>query len=201
MLTNMTDMSVESLPSTPLAVNHSPRTENRLKNAWANASRDAVRYNELYETYLNMYNSYEQKEISQISDETRDRAQAHAWLTIFAESGNLFVKRISKPGRWYHDVSIRDYEGNEIAYTRGFVTGMDVALGKWDRKYVRWTEKVGENKSRIRLMTDTILPDLLVFQRADGTPLDLGWTDDYFDFFDITLDDDAIEDDFEQLDP
>ena len=50
-------------------------------------------------------------------------------------------------------------------------------------------------------MTDTILPDLLVFQRADGTPLDLGWNDDYFDFFDITLDDDAIEDDFEQLDP
>jgi hypothetical protein len=65
----MTDDMTESLPSTPLAVNHSPRSQNWLKNAWTIASRDAVRYNELYDFYLQMYTSEQKEEIN----ETRDR--------------------------------------------------------------------------------------------------------------------------------
>ena len=51
----MTDDMTESLPSTPLAVNHSPRSQNWLKNAWTIASRDAVRYNELYDMLEGSY--------------------------------------------------------------------------------------------------------------------------------------------------
>lgn len=196
MLTNMTDMSVESLPSTPLAVNHSPRTQNWMKNAWTIASRDAVRYKELYDFYLQMYTS--EQETSEIKNETRDRAQVHSWLTIFAETGRLFVKRNSRPGNWNHNISILDNYGNVIATTGGFITGIDVLLGRWDHEFVRWTEKVDDEHSRIRLMTETHFPDIPVFQRADGTRLDLGWNDDYFECFDILLHNDAIEDDFDE---
>lgn len=184
----------DSLPSTPVAVNHSPRSQNWLKNAWSIASRDAVRYNELYDFYLQMYISEQNEE----TDEIRDRAQVHSWLTIFAETGRLFVKRNSHRGSWNHSVSILDGDGNVIATTGGFITGVDVLLGRWDHEFVRWTEKVDDEHSRIRLMTDTRLPDIPVFQRADGTRVDLGWNDDYFECFDILLRNDAIEDDFEE---
>jgi hypothetical protein len=138
-----------------------------------------------------MYNT-EQETI-----ENQDRSQVHSWLTIFAETGRLIVQRNSRPGRWNHNISILDGDGNVIASTCGFVTGVDVLLGKWDQEFVRWTQKVDDDHSRIRLMTSTILPDIPVFQRADGTRVDLGWNDDYFECFDVVLHNDAIEDNFE----
>lgn len=193
----MTDSTPSTTPSTPLAVNHTPHTQIWMKNAWANASRDAVRYKELYDFYLQLYASEQKKDISEMGEETRDRAQVHAWLTIFAETGRLFVVRNSRRGSWYHRVSILDDDGNVVASTGGFVTDVDVLLGKWDQIYVRWTEKVNDDYSRINLMTSTILPDIPAFQRADGKRVDLGWNDDYFECFDVVLHNDAIEDHFD----
>lgn len=189
------NMTESPIASTPIAVNNTPRTQVRLDNAWANASREITRYNELYDFYLNKYS--ENKNNHEIDDETRDWAQVHSWLVLFAETGRLFVKRNSRRGRWNHFVSILDYDGNVIAETCGFITGVDVA-----QEYVRWTEKVGDDNSLIRLMiSSTHFPDIAEFQRADGSSVNLGWNEDYFHCFDVILHNDAIEDNFDDINP
>lgn len=182
--------------TTTFTVNHSPRTKERIKN-------DSLRYDELYDFYIKMYASEQKKDTDKIGDETRDRAQVHAWLTIFAETGRLFVKRTSRRGRWNHTVYILDYNGHLIGVTCGFITAKDVALRRWDHKYVRWTEKVDEHHSCINLMTATHLPEIPFFQRADGKQVYLGWNNDHndhndrFECFDIILHNKAIEDNFD----
>ena len=155
-------------------------------------------WNTLYQRYLaeidpETFSDYNTEE-NQIN-----YAKIHATLQYLADHDQLDVYRHSGNGRWYHSVTILDQHGQHAAETSGFVTGVDVALGKWDKMYVEKTETVDDDHIRIHLMIGN-LPDRAEFKN-EGEELSLGVNDDYFWGFDIVIRNEYVEDEFISTEP
>ena len=147
---------------------------------------DYTRWNELHQEYLakidpSHLSRYYTKENAE------NNAKLHATLQYLAEKGQLSVERHSGPEEWYHSTDICLPNGTKCANTVGFVTDMDVHLGKWDKQFVEYTKDVDENHIRIHLMIGTYHPELPEFRGKNLDHLDLGMNDDYFDGFDIVI--------------
>ena len=85
-----------------------------------------------------------------------------------------------------------------MAWTCGYILDIDVLLGKWDEKYVKWSERVDDDHTKIHLMISDSPP-------KDGTipeleNVDLGFNDnDHYYGFDVVMHNDDIEDDLNKL--
>ena len=127
-----------------------------------------------------------------------DYDRVHTFLQDMATQRRIKVLRTSRKDirNWSHDVSFHDADGKEKARTCGYILDIDVLLGKWDEKYVKWSERVDDNHTKIHLMISDSPPN-------DGTVpelenVDLGFNDnDHYYGFDIVMHNDDIEDDFE----
>jgi hypothetical protein len=127
-----------------------------------------------------------------------DYDRVHTFLQNMATQRRIKVLRTSRAdiGNWSHDVSFLDADGEQMAWTCGYILDIDVALGKWDEKYVKWSERVDDKHTKIHLMISVSPP-------RDGTVpelerVDLGFNgNDHYYGFDVVMHNDDIEDDFE----
>jgi hypothetical protein len=81
-----------------------------------------------------------------------------------------------------------------MARTCGYVLDIDVWLGKWDEKYVRWSERVDDERTKIHLMISDSPPE----EVPELENVDLGFNDNghYYGFY-VVMHNDDITDDFE----
>jgi len=129
-------------------------------------------------------------------ENAKNSAKVHATLQYLAEKGQLDVYRHSGDGEWYHSTDILLSNGELCTNTEGYLTDVDVLLGKWDKLYVEHTEPVDEEHIRICLMISYNLPDLPEFCDEKGEELDLGMNDDYFQGFNIVIHKSFVTDNF-----
>ena len=124
---------------------------------------------------------------------TPDAKQFHIFLKELISQRRVRVRRVSIRGTWYHLVSFLDTEGNLVAESCGSINNMDVLLGKWDELFVRWSEKVDDHHTRIRLMTYDKLPD----EFPEFKDANLGFNDnDHFHAWDVVMNNEDITDEF-----
>jgi hypothetical protein len=125
-----------------------------------------------------------------------DYDRVHTFLQDMATQRRLKVIRTSRKDilNWSHDVSFLDADGKEIAWTCGYIVDIDVYLGKWDEKYVKWSERVDDVHTKIHLMISDSPPKEI----PELANVDLGFNDnDHYYGFDVVMHNDDIEDDFE----
>jgi len=130
-------------------------------------------------------------------EDGKDYDRVHAWIQNEANEGRIRVYRVSNFKReglqHFHYVEFLNDEGEVLEESVGYVTGLDVHLGKWHVKYVKWSELWDDRHTKIRLMISDSLPDFPIFKNVN-----LGFNDDdHFRFFEIILHNDAIYDEFE----
>ncbi len=125
-----------------------------------------------------------------------DYKRVLTFLQDMATRRRIKVLRTSRMDiyNWSHDVSFLDADGKEMAWTCGYILDIDVFLGKWDEKYVKWSERVDDDHTKIHLMiSDSPPKEVPELRNAD-----LGFNDnDHYYGFDVVMHNDDIEDDFE----
>ncbi len=125
-----------------------------------------------------------------------DYARVHAFLQDMATQRRIKVIRTSRRdiSNWSHDVRFLDADGKEMAWTCGYIVDIDVVLGKWDEEYVKWSERVDDDHTKIHLMIGDSPPkEVPELENAD-----LGFNDnEHYYGFDVVMHNDDIEDDFE----
>ena len=125
-----------------------------------------------------------------------DYDRVHTFLQDMATQRRIQVVRTSRGdiNNWSHYVTFLDTGGNEIAHTCGCIFSIDVHLGKWDEKYVKWSERVDDEHTKIHLMISDRPPrEIPEFKNVD-----LGFNDnEHYYGFDVVMHNDDIEDDFE----
>ena len=125
-----------------------------------------------------------------------DYDRVHTFLQDMATQRRIKVIRTSRKDicNWSHDVSFLDADGKEMAWTCGYIVDHDVFLGKWDEKYVKWSERVDDDHTKIHLMISDSPPKEI----PELANVDLGFNDnDHYYGFDVVMHNDDIEDDFE----
>ena len=128
--------------------------------------------------------------------EGQDYNRVHTFLQELATQRRVQVLRTSRWDihNWSHYVTFLDTDGNEIAHTRGYIFSIDVRLGKWDEKYVKWSERVDDDHTKIHLMISDRPPQEI----PEFKNVDLGFNDnEHYYGFDIVMHNDDITDDFE----
>jgi hypothetical protein len=126
-----------------------------------------------------------------------DYERIEAWLQAEATARRIKVYRVSNHNRQesichFHAVEFWK-EGEFLEESVGYIVGVDVALGKWHEKYVKWSEKVDEEHTKIRMMLSDRLPSFSVFEGAN-----LGFNDDdHFYHFEIVMHNEDIIDEFD----
>ena len=141
----------------------------------------------------------ESKKSEYWSGNDQDFERIRAWLQAEADAGRIRVYRVSNRSysqdlvHHYHVVEFYNEKGEIVEDSTGYVTDLDCALGKWHEKYVKWSEKVDDEHTKIRMMLSDSLPSFPVFEGAN-----LGFNDDdHFYHFEIVMHNSAIDDDFE----
>jgi hypothetical protein len=125
-----------------------------------------------------------------------DYERVHTFLQDMATQRRIKVIRTSRMDicSWSHDVSFLDADGKEMAWTCGYIVDTDVFLGKWDEKYVKWSELVDDDHTKIHLMIGDSPPK----EVTELGNVDLGFNDnEHYYGFDVVMHNDDIEDDFE----
>jgi hypothetical protein len=125
-----------------------------------------------------------------------DYDRVHTFLQDMATQRRIKVIRTSRRDihNWSHHVSFLDADGKEVAWTCGYIVSSDVYLGKWDEKYVRWSERVDDDHTKIHLMISDSPPEAV----PELENVDLGFNDnDHYYGFDVAMHNDDVEDDFE----
>ena len=148
---------------------------------------DYARWNELHQEYLAKIDPSCLSDLYYTQENAENYAKVHATLQYLAEKGQLYVYRHSGGGDWYQSTDILLSNGDVCDNTVGYITDIDVLLGKWDKIYVEKTEPVDEEHIRICLMISTCLPKFPEFCGENGEELDLGMNDDYFEGFNIVI--------------
>jgi len=129
-------------------------------------------------------------------DAPDDSDRVHTFLQDMATQRRIKVIRTSRRDicNWSHDVSFLDADGTEMARTCGYIVDIDVLLGKWDEQYVKWSERVDDDHTKIRLMISDSPPE----EVPELENVDLGFNDnDHYYGFEVVMHNDDIEDDFE----
>ena len=125
-----------------------------------------------------------------------DYDRVHTFLQDMASERRIKVIRTSRRdiSNWSHSISFLDTDGKKMAHTCGYILDIDVHLGKWDEKYVKWSERVDDYHTRIHLMISDSPPrEIPEFKNVD-----LGFNDnDHYYGFDVVMHNDDIEDDFQ----
>ena len=122
--------------------------------------------------------------------------RVHDFLQTMATQRRIKVIRTSRKDicNWSHDVSFLDADGKEMARTCGYIVDIDVICGKWDEQYVKWSERVDDDHTKIHLMISDSPPKEI----PEWENVDLGFNDnDRYYGFDVVMHNDDIEDDFE----
>ena len=125
-----------------------------------------------------------------------DYDRVHTFLQDMATQRRIKVIRTSRKDicNWSHDVSFLDADGKEMAWTCGYIVDIDVICGKWDEQYVKWSERVDDDHTKIHLMISDSPPKEI----PELENVDLGFNDnDHYYGFDVVMHNDDIEDDFE----
>lgn len=171
-------------------------TSNNIQTRPSNLISNLNRWNELHQSYLAKIHPNYYSGLYYTKENAENNAKVHATLQYLAENGQLHVYRHSGGGEWYHSTDILLPNGDVCETTVGFITNVDVILGKWDEKYVKHTEPVDEEHIRICLMISNNLPHLPEFCNENGEELDLGMNDDYFEGFNIVIHKSFVKDNF-----
>ena len=125
-----------------------------------------------------------------------DYARVHAFLQDMATQRRIKVIRTSRRDicSWSHHVSFLYADGKEMARTCGYIVDIDVLLGKWDEKYVKWSERVDDEHTKIHLMISDSPPK----EVPELENVDLGFNDnEHYYGFDVVMHNDDIADDSE----
>ena len=128
--------------------------------------------------------------------EGRDYDRVHTFLQELATQRRIQVLRTSRSDihNWSHYATFLDTDGKEIAHTCGYIFSIDVHLGKWDEKYVKWSERVDDDHTKIHLMISDRPPREI----PEFKDVDLGFNDnEHYYGFDVVMHNDDIEDDFQ----
>ena len=192
-------MSVPSMidcsPISPASVlmGHCPLASYEPKlNAWAQASADAIRFQEVKQAERAKALEHGASQFMTESN-AEDCGQVAAWLDRLARFGQLRVTRTTADeGRIAnHIVEILDEVDGEVVsidcggyvemseLRRGYCGGTDWLYAK---------EEVSDGWVRITVMITDMFPNHEMFKRADGSDVSLGFNDaDHFYQFDVTL--------------
>jgi len=127
-----------------------------------------------------------------------DIERIQVWLQAEADARRIKVWRVSNHKRQdiirhFQAVEFWNEEGKFLEESVGFITDLDAHLGKWHEKYVKWSEKVDEDHTKIRMMISDRLPSLPVFEGANLGFID----DDYFHHFEVVMHNEDIIDEFD----
>lgn len=128
--------------------------------------------------------------------EGRDYERVQAFLQELASQRRIQVLRTSRHdiSNWSHYVTFLDTDGQKMAHTCGYIFSIDVYLGKWDEKYVKWSERVDDDHTKIHLMISDRPPKEI----PEFKNVDLGFNDnEHYYGFDVIMHNDDIEDDFQ----
>jgi len=94
-------------------------------------------------------------------------------LRVVRQSGYINNEELPYLEDHYQTVRILDANGAVVLTLGGYVHGDDVAMGRWDERYLEATEVVDEQHIRIELMVGAeCLPDYPEFWDEHGKPVD-----------------------------
>ena len=125
-----------------------------------------------------------------------DYERVHEFIQGLANQRRIKVVRVSRwdTSNWSHYVTFLDIDGNKMAHTHGYIFSISVHLGKWDERYVKWSERVDDDHTKIHLMISDRPPKEI----PEFKNVDLGFNDnEHYYGFDIVMHNDDITDDFE----
>lgn len=167
-----------------------------LPHSWAEAALSVQRWNKVWDEAKEEALRYNQN-----TDQAADYAHVTAWLDCFARTRRLRVVRaVAGLYNEYvrHIVSfLEDVDGELEAIQCGGFIYMGELRRDGDAKWPFKKQDLGDGWVRVDLMITSDFPNHEVFQRADGSRIDLGFNDNepYY-IITVTMRQDDLIDEF-----
>jgi hypothetical protein len=173
-----------------------PLASPEIPNAWADAATSMQRWNQVTATATE-----EALAMGHSADQATDYAQVTAWLDCFARTRRLRVGR-SIAGLYNeyvrHIVSfLEEVDGELNAVQCGGYAEISELRRSGDANWPFEKDDVGDGWVRMDLMMTDRFPDHEVFQRPDGSRIDLGFNDnEHYYIITVTMHQDDLIDEF-----
>lgn len=180
-------MSVNIENACPLATPEKP-------NGWTEASATMRRWSTVYAAALK-----EAQDWSLTLEQRNDYAQVTAWLDMYAQMRRLRVVR-TVGGKYdeyaQHKVSIlEEVDGELDTMECGGYAFISELRRSGDMNLMFEMETLADDWVRVDLMITDQFPAHEMFQRADGSRIDLGFNDDeHYHVFSVTMHKDDLTD-------
>jgi hypothetical protein len=181
----MTSVNIET--ACPLAMPEKP-------NAWTDASATMRRWSTVYAAALK-----EAQDWSLTVEQRNDYAQVTSWLDMYAQMRRLRVVR-TIAGKYneyaQHKVSIlEEVDGELNTIECGGYALMSELQRCGDANLLFEKEELGNDWVLVELMITDQFPAHEMFQRVDGSRIDLGFNDDdHYYVFSVTMHKDDLKD-------
>ena len=163
-------------------------------NGWVEASATMLRWREVFAAAAKEAEGWHLT-----AEQRNDYAQVTAWLDKYAQMRRLRVVR-TMAGKYkeyaQHKVSILEEVDGELDTIQcGGYAPMSELQRCGDAHLLFEKEELGDGWIRVELMITDQFPEHEMFQRADGSRIDLGFNDDdHYHVFSVTIHEDDLTD-------
>jgi len=174
----MTSVNIEN--GCPLSTPENP-------NAWAEAAASMQRWNTVFDAAIKEAQGW-----SLTPEQANDYAQVTAWLDVYAQKRCLRVVR-TVGGKYdeyaQHKVSIlEEVDGELDTMECGGYAFISELRRSGDMNLMFEMETLGDDWVRVELMITDQFPAHEMFQRSDGSRIDLGFNDnEHYYTFTVTM--------------